>query len=353
MRALVTLLLTVAACSSGRPSAGTASSSGATTITTTTTTTRTTGSTTVSTTTTTSTSTTIASPELPEGPSFDRDFPDPFVTWTGTGYHAVSTASGFVQLPHLDGRDLGHWSGPTDLLDETPLWATPLSTWAPAVLHAGDRYLVYFTAEIRGTKTHCVSVASGPTIDGPFRDERAEPLLCPQALGGAIDPSPFVDRDGSSWLLWKNDGVTLRRESGIWSQRLSDDGLQLVGEPVELIATDQNWEFPHVEAPSMVRVGSTYWLAYSGNWWNQPAYGIGLARCASPAGPCTKPFDHALLSSRPGREGPGGGEFFTDSAGRLLLAFHAWLDTPGYPGHRALFVVAVTLDDQGRPQLGS
>ena len=84
-------------------------------------------------------------------------------------------------------------------------------------------------------------------------------------------------------------------------------------------------------------------LAYSGNWWNQDAYGIGFARCASATGPCEKPFDQPIVASTAGAWGPGGGELFTDRDGRSLLVYHAWIDEPGYPGHRALWIDTVDL----------
>jgi beta-xylosidase len=280
-------------------------------------------------------------PSIPAGAAYARDFPDPFVVWTGREYEALSTTSGLTQVPDLRARDLTSWTGPDDIMPTTPSWATPLSTWGPAVLATGDSYLLFFTAQVRGTTMHCISYATADSVTGPYRDDRSTPLLCPSERGGAIDPSPFVDTDGTTWLLWKNDGVTVRRESAIFSQRLSENGTALVGEPIELIGTDQTWEYPHVEAPSMARVGSTYWLLYSGNWWNDEAYGIGLARCDGPRGPCTKPFDGAVLASRPGAQGPGGAEFVVDEVGRLLVAYHAWLGEPGYPGHRALFIALV------------
>jgi beta-xylosidase len=247
-------------------------------------------------------------------------------------------------VPHLAAADLVAWSGPDEVLDADPTWATPLSTWAPALLAVDDHYVLFFTAQVRGTAMHCISLAVSGTLDGPYRDKRSTPLVCPRDLGGAIDPSPFVDRDGSIWLLWKSDGVTLRRESAIWGQRLSDDGERLAGDPIELIGTDQDWEYPHVEGPSMARIGDSYWLLYSGNWWHDAAYGIGLARCESVTGPCTKPFDGPVLASRPGAEGPGGAEFFVDATGRLLVAYHAWLGPPGYPGSRALFLALVDVE---------
>jgi beta-xylosidase len=310
-------------------------------------TTSTTSPTATSTPATTATTNTAAKPPtpIPSGPSFDRDFPDPFVLWTGAQYHAMSTTSALIQLPHLDAADLAHWAGPSELLAETPPWADPLSTWAPSLLVLGRRHVLFFAAQVRGSDQHCIGVATAGDPDGPYTMTSPEPLLCPRSAGGAIDPSPFADGDGSLWLLWKNDGITLRQQSAIWSQRLSPDGTHLVGDAVRLIGTDQPWEYPHVEAPSMMHVGGAYWLAYSGNWWNDEAYGVGLARCETPTGPCEKPFDHAVLTSRANANGPGGGEFFTDSTGRVLFAYHAWLGTPGYPGHRALFVSRVEVVD--------
>lgn len=338
-RLSIAVALALAACSSGgSPVAESTSSAPASTTTTVAATTST-----PPTTPSTAPPTTSTAPplDLPDGPAYSLDFPDPFVLWGADKYHAISTSSGFVQVPHLASVDVVRWDGPGEVLDATPVWAQALSIWAPSMVRVGDTYVLWFTALVRGTDRHCISFAASDDPDGPFVDENDAPVLCPQELGGAIDPSPFVDDDGSVWLLWKNDGVTLRRDSSIWTQRVDRDGTTLLGDPIELIRTDQAWEYPHVEAPSMARVGDDYWLAYSGNWWNQAAYGVGLARCESPAGPCTKPFDRAVISSAPARFGPGGGEFFRDASGRLLIAYHAWLDEPGYPGHRALFVADV------------
>ena len=302
-------------------------------------------STATSTSTTTTSTTSLPPEELPADvqPVWPLDFPDPFVLPIGEEYRAYATASGFVQVQRLDSPTFQGWTGPIDALPVRAAWAVSLSAWAPAVIEVDGTYLLYYTARVDGTDKHCISVAEGPNPDGPFVDPSTEPWVCPEELGGAIDPSPFRDEDGSLYLLWKNDGVTLRRESAIFSQRLTADGRSLEGDAVLLIGTDQDWEYPHVEAPSMILVDGTYWLAYSGNWWNQDVYGVGFARCESPAGPCEKPFDEPLVASTPGAEGPGGAEFFIDRWGRPLLAYHAWTGEPGYPGHRALRIVGVDL----------
>ena len=84
-----------------------------------------------------------------------------------------------------------------------------------------------------------------------------------------------------------------------------------------------------------LRSGTTYWLFYSANLWGTPDYGIGIARCASVTGPCTKPLDHAwLASSNRGQTdpGPGGEEFFT-ADGLIWMVHHAL--APGQSGNSA------------------
>src|ERR1700686_1478860 len=48
--------------------------------------------------------------------------------------------------------------------------------------------------------------ASRPPI-GPFIDTSAAPFACQTTLGGSIDPSPFVNADGTPYLVWKSTGA--------------------------------------------------------------------------------------------------------------------------------------------------
>ena len=76
------------------------------------------------------------------------------------------------------------------------------------------------------------------------------------------------------------------------------------------------------------RSGS-FWLFFSGNWFNQPNYAVGLARCAGPAGPCTDGRAPFLASNDRG-QGPGEESVFEDGPGHWWLVFSAWFD--GYLG---------------------
>jgi len=69
----------------------------------------------------------------------------------------------------------------------------------------------------------------------------------------------------------------------------------------------------------MVEVAGADWLIYSANWYNSPAYGIGAARCAGPAGPCADLGPAPLMATNLQGAGPGEASVFHDSAGIWML----------------------------------
>ena len=182
----------------------------------------------------------------------------------------------------------------------------------------------------------CISRATSSSPAGPFIDDSSSAFVCPVSQGGAIDPSVFVASDGTPWLLWKSDGDCCNLPTSIYSQQLSADGLSVVGPAHRLIGASQSWEGGLVEGPSMIQNGSSFWLFYSANLWGTDGYGIGVASCASVIGPCTKPLDHAWLSSEgnggQSDPGPGGEEFF--QVGGLIWMVHHGL-APGQSGDGA------------------
>jgi len=146
----------------------------------------------------------------------------------------------------------------------------------------------------------------------------------------------FIAADGTATLLWKSDGDCCGMPTTIYSQQLAPDGLSVVGPAQRLIGASQSWEGGLVEGPSMLESGGTFWLFYSANLWGTDHYGIGIAQCASVSGPCTKPLDHAWLSSAvsggQSDPGPGGQEFF--QVGGLIWMVHHGL-APGQSGNLA------------------
>lgn len=244
-----------------------------------------------------------------------------------------------------------------------PAWAEPNfgNTWAPGVIQLGEQFNLYFTARDDASDRQCIGVGVSDQPEGIFLDDGNAPLVCqaaphggvepddPENLGGSIDAYPFRD-DDVLYLYWKNDGNCCGKPVALWGQQLSEDGLTLTGEPVELIRRDQPWEVPLIENPAMVRHEDTYYLFYSGNWWEGPHYAVGYAVCETALGPCVKPTDEPIFTFTPEATGPGGQSFFIDIDGDLWMAYHAWTGAEvGYPdGQRSLRIEPVTFDD-GEP----
>lgn len=281
-------------------------------------------------------------------PVFAFDFADPFVLRVGDTYYGYSTNAGAGDIQIAKSTDLRSWVFVGNALAGLPKWAAPNATWAPSVLPrpttTGTAYVAYYTAENGRDGPQCVSRAVAAAPQGPFLDDTARPMICPHRAA-AIDPSPFVDADGTAYLVW-------RGANGISAQRLAADGLSLEGDEHKLVGADQAWEGKVVEGPAMVRVGGRYYLFYSGNNWSSRDYAVGYAVCAGPTGPCTKPSPSTVLGTTGTIAGPGGQEFFTDATGQLWMAYHAYTEPAvGYPNSRRLHLLRVALDPNGAPVL--
>jgi len=256
------------------------------------------------------------------------------------------------------------WTSVGDPLPRLPAWAARADglTWAPAVLERGPSFVLYYTTRDAASGFQCISRAVAARPEGPYADDSRQSMICQvgagagaPALCGSIDPSPFVDTDGTPYLLWKSDenASACRTAPRLWAQRLSTDGLALLGTASPLMARDRDWEGDIVEAPSMIRRGNAYYLFYSANWYDSAAYGIGYAVCQSPTSGCRKMSAAApLLASAGAMLGPGGQEVFTDAVGALWMAYHAWTaPKAGYQagGARRLRLARLAFGADGEP----
>ncbi len=236
-------------------------------------------------------------------------------------------------------------------------------------MQVGGKWLLYYTAANPSTRTQCIGVAVADSPKGPFRRSvRSEPLVCQPSEGGTIDANPFRDEDGKLYLYYKSDGNAVGKKSIVWGQRLSDDGLKLVGDAVPLIQDDQPWEWKLVEAPAMVKSPGGYQMFYSAAYygWDYPKerlsrYATGYATCAGPLGPCKDAPENPILNSFNDREagclsGPGHPAIFKVGQ-RHFIAFHAWeansgcrpVDPRALPLHRAAVLEGRQAADRSEP----
>lgn len=279
-----------------------------------------------------------------------RDFPDPFVLSVGGSFYAFATNAGTTNVQVMSSTDLVHWQSEPDALPNLPGWAAEGSTWAPTVLPRGDGYVLYYTVREPTAGRQAISAAYSSVPQGPYADGSSAPLIYQLSLGGSIDASPFVDTDGTAYLVWKADANAIQQPSSLWIQGLDADGLSMSGQPSQLLRHDAEWENPLIEAPSLVLAAGTYFLFYSANWWNTDHYAIGYATAAHVLGPYTKVTTRRpWFASDRGVAGPGGQEWFTDSAGTRRMAYHGWEPSAvGYPhGARSLRLASVSFEAGG------
>jgi hypothetical protein len=297
-------------------------------------------------------------------PAFNGDAPDPDVILDGSTYYAFTTGTrlgNHIQaLIDTSGSPQSGWRSYTGqpygstALPTVPAWQQINTQTSPGVLHWNGRWIMYYDAALAGhagdTGFNCLSVATAATLNPTspvFTDNSTQPLLCQTSLGGAIDPSPFVDpATGHAFLVWKSNDGGSSQPARIWSQQLSADGLSLVGAPNQLLLQDSRdfpWETT-VENPDLVNAGGTYFLVFSTGVWDTSSYSETFAACAGLVGPCLPPSQ--ILSSYGSVSGPGGGSLFQDGAGNWLMAYAAWAGgCTNYScgGARRLFVAPATL----------
>lgn len=257
------------------------------------------------------------------------DLTDPFMLHVGSTYLLYTSIGTSLQnVPVRTAQKLGTWSAPVDALPRLPAWAEAGANWAPDVYQVPGGWMLYFTALVRWSapSIHCIGDAFAKSPTGPF-SPFPRPFVCQVAHRGSIDPRVYVNTDGRPVLLWKSDdnanprvpGPDQGGDAGIWSQPLSTDGRHLLGQATEILRPTETWEANIVEAPDMIKSLGTYWLFFSGNWYFSPEYGIGVAACQTPEGPCSDPLPAPFIGSNLQGSGPGESSLFVDGHTIALL----------------------------------
>lgn len=270
--------------------------------------------------------------------------PDPGVLGVSKQFFMYSTAGIAGNMPVMVSMDLVDWRLLGDGHPEIAAWARPGRHWAPEVIDVGERFHAYYTAWDRDSDTQAIGVAVADQPEGPFVDTADAALLATPEEGGCIDASPFRDEDGSLWLLWKNDGNAAEQDSFLFAQRLSEDGLSLVGERTRILERDQDWELYTIEGPAVITHEGRYYLFYSaGEYWNE-TYGVGVAVAEAIDGPWTKITDAPVLSANAVAAGPGHGMPVRTRDG-IWYVYHAWHpDHIGEDPGRQVWISKVSID---------
>jgi beta-xylosidase len=276
---------------------------------------------------------------------------DPFLLLADDHYYLYTSGAPFtnrLNVPVTSSTDFDHWSPVLDVLPTLPAWATAGFTWSPDVHRFGSTYVLYFSALDTSLNDECIGDATSSSPIGPFNAYSATPFICQSDLSGSIDPRVFTDSSGTSWMVWKSDENAHDQPTNttMWSQQLTPDGLGLVGTPHDLMSPDEPWQINIVEAPDMFEVNGVYWLAYSGNWFNQPRYAIGVAWCLKPQGPCADVTDKPLLGSNSQGLGPGEESVYQDATGGVWLLYTPVMSSQFDPP-RPVYITRIGLTNHG------
>ena len=217
-------------------------------------------------------------------PVYANSFPDPFVLKFKGEYFAYCTGlheSGDV-FTVLRSRDLVNWTavGPAmkRLKTDSPFY------WAPEVVHADGRFLLYYSV---GNETLMeLRVAESVRPDGGFVDAR-KTLTSAEF---AIDAHVFTDQDGTRYLFYATDFL---EHTHIGTGSVIDrmlDWFTLEGNPRPVTRAKYDWQVydPHrkekggvrwytVEGPTVLKRKGVYFEMFSGGNWQNTSYGVSFA----------------------------------------------------------------------------
>lgn len=290
-----------------------------------------------------------ATPFQFQNPVRAGDYPDPSVIRVGSDYWATATSSEWApHFPLLHSRDLVNWEIKGYVFAQPPAWAKS-NFWAPEIAEDKGKFFIYYTARETKSNRLAVAVATANHPAGPWTDHG--PLIAQEA--GSIDGVPFTDAQGVRWLVWKEDGNSKKLPTPLWLQRLSDDGLKLVGEKKEILRNDAPWEGAVVEGPFIVRRGDYYYLFYAGGacCGRGCNYTAGVARAKAMEGPWEKAPANPILAVNEAWKCPGHGSIVTDPDGRYWFLYHAYAQKGFVATGREMLLDEVVFGADGWPTI--
>jgi len=302
-------------------------------------------------------SVTAASPE-PAGGKIPR-FHDPSTPIRqGDKWYVFSTGNGILARTSTD---LKTWTDGPPVFKEMPAWHREVVSdqkghlWAPDIIKAGGRYLLYYSVSGWGKNTSAIGLASSPTLDpqGPdykWKDEGIVIRSGKEDAYNAIDPQLFADTDGRLWMVF----------GSFWTgiQLVELDAKTGLRHPENRTVHQLAWH-ESIEAPALLRHDGFYYLFV--NWGLcckgvDSTYEIRIGRSKAITGPYVDSAGNELVTgggtlfmkTEGDRIGPGHPSFVEEKDGTHLF-FHY------YDGKRrgmpTLGDLPLKWDEKGWPQL--
>lgn len=230
------------------------------------------------------------------------DFPDPSIINADGISYAFCTPNGDADTPMTHNSDFDNASDWSDITDAFPSngvpafgssgWAVVGTAWAPDVNHLTDfdgSYAMYYSPALQSNDgIHCIGLARSTVVSGPYNDSSTQPMICPEADGGAIDAAGYLDRDNRRYIVYKIDGPAIANGSycvstdnppsyntSLMLQEVANDGYTTIGGPVVLYNNEGVADRYNIEAPMIVssQEGS-YFLFFNSGCYGDNSYTI-------------------------------------------------------------------------------
>lgn len=203
------------------------------------------------------------------------------------------------RLPMVKSTDLVHWDFIGDAFNEAnhPQWAgwPDKGYWAPDVRYVDGEYYMYYSAPGSTELDAAIGLATAPTPAGPWTDI-GHPVVNLVADDEVmeIDPMMFIDSDGTKYLYYGSF-----RRGGIHVVRLTDDGKNVAGASVQVVAGERG------EGTWVTKHDDWYYLFYSGYGCcigdvGGGGYPLLAGRSKSPTGPFLDANGVSLTADQPG-----------------------------------------------------
>ncbi len=157
-----------------------------------------------------------------ENPLFTDTFTaDPAFTVVGNTVYAyvgqdATGPGGWFYMPHwlcYSSTDMVNWTPHGTVLSAGDFpYAQPGGSWAGQVVEANGKFYYYVTLDRKDNRQHTIDVAVSDSPTGPFKPAREDgsPLISDDMTPDShrpnadIDPTVFIDDDGTPWMAWGN-----------------------------------------------------------------------------------------------------------------------------------------------------
>jgi beta-galactosidase len=151
--------------------------------------------------------------------------------------------------------DMKNWTPHGPIMKPTDFKWAVRDAWAAQTVEKNGKF--YFYATVQHDDTHpgkAIGVAVSDDPTGPFVDARGSALVTDSTTPGPngwddIDPTVFIDDDGTAWLAWGNPNCYLAK--------LKPNMLEIDG-PIQKIDLPN-----YTEGPWLYKRGDMYYLVYA------------------------------------------------------------------------------------------